>query len=70
MSWTKRSRGTISLRTLIPLIATAGNGSPNVIYSLRLIAQTYVDDYERLTVDEQRELRRKQAAAGQTSFRE
>jgi len=41
-----------------------------VIYSLRLIAQTYVDDYERLTVDEQRELRRKQAAAGQTSFRE
>ena len=37
---------------------------------LRLIAQTCVYDHERLTVDEQRELRHKQAATGQVSFRE
>ena len=37
---------------------------------LRLITQTHVYDYERLTIDEQQELRRKQAAAGRASFRE
>ena len=37
---------------------------------LRLVAETHVYDNERLTIAERRELRRKQAAAGQASFRE
>lgn len=37
---------------------------------LRLIAETCVEECERLTPDERQMLRRKQAAAGQSSFRE